>query len=406
MSRRQDFVSRDDMSAVRNLDHLDTHRFCRALTVFMPTRNQVADLITQAQSVMPILASKKTIQDVAAFNPDSFWAIRRSDPSSRCQKAPSGFVAFLMLNQTGRTALISGELNPAAPDWKYLVRQNERPDAIYVWALHARGGLTPALGLVMDKLQSPIYRSANFVARAATAEGGNFLKSIGFFERREQSGLVFHHFIRSPENPVLDPISKSDRADLEHMSATSNRPRIEAKVVHSFDEMMQANAVRSAVYIGEERCPFNEEFDGNDFSATHILGRIGGEPAGCLRIRYFAGFAKFERLAVRSEFRGLGLSRELVGHAIELCREKGYRRLYAHARTDKIKVWEGFGFSKSGRFPPFEFSDYSYEEMEASLPEHPSPITLGLDPYIYLRPEGVWDKTCLLEQSALRSNVA
>ncbi len=49
--------------------------------------------------------------------------------------------------------------------------------------------------------------------------------------------------------------------------------------------------------------PYEEEFDGNDFSSTHLLGYVGDEPAGCLRIRYFASFAKIERLAVRHEFR-------------------------------------------------------------------------------------------------------
>ena len=39
--------------------------------------------------------------------------------------------------------------------------------------------------------------------------------------------------------------------------------------------------MRSAVYIGEQECPYEEEFDGNDLAATHLIGYVGNEPAGC-----------------------------------------------------------------------------------------------------------------------------
>ena len=67
---------------------------------------------------------------------------------------------------------------------------------------------------------------------------------------------------------------------------------------------LAAIAIRGAIYMAEQRCPFEEEFDGNDFSATHLICHKNGEPVGCMRIRYFAGFAKLERLAVRQEGRG------------------------------------------------------------------------------------------------------
>src|SRR5207237_2982964 len=70
-------------------------------------------------------------------------------------------------------------------------------------------------------------------------------------------------------------------------------------VVHSIEDFMRVVSVRSATYVAEQHCPYDEEFDGNDFSASHLLSYVGKEPVGCLRIRYFAGFAKLERLAVR-----------------------------------------------------------------------------------------------------------
>src|SRR6202040_2649664 len=48
---------------------------------------------------------------------------------------------------------------------------------------------------------------------------------------------------------------------------------------------------------------FAEEFDGNDHHATHFIGFIKGEPAGCIRARFFHDFVKLERLAVLKGFR-------------------------------------------------------------------------------------------------------
>ena len=83
---------------------------------------------------------------------------------------------------------------------------------------------------------------------------------------------------------------------------------------------MQAFVVRAAVFMSEQHCPYAEEFDGNDFTATQILGVIGEEPVAAIRIRYFANFAKLERLAVRREFRGRAVAATVIEFALELCR--------------------------------------------------------------------------------------
>ena len=111
---------------------------------------------------------------------------------------------------------------------------------------------------------------------------------------------------------------------------------------------MRVMTIRSAVYMAEQECPYDEEFDGNDFSATHLIGYVGNEPAACLRIRYFADFAKMERLAVRQEFRKTRLAFKVVRAGIELCRTKGYRRIYGHSQKRLLNFWSRFGFK------PFE----------------------------------------------------
>ena len=168
------------------------------------------------------------------------------------------------------------------------------------------------------------------------------------------------------------------------------------------EDLWRVGSVRSAVYVSEQRCPYEEEFDGNDLAATHLLGYVGDEPAGCLRIRFFADFAKIERLAVRGEFRKTRLAFQIVRAGIELCRMKGYRQLYGHAQKRLLNFWSRFGFIPLEGRPEFAFSDFDYVEIVAETVPCSEAIRLGADPYLILRPEGRWHIPGVLEKSSQR----
>ena len=100
--------------------------------------------------------------------------------------------------------------------------------------------------------------------------------------------------------------------------------RHKISVVRTLEDFMRLVSVRSAVYLSEQNCPYAEEFDGNDFCSMHLLGWSGDEAIACLRIRYFADFAKVERLAVRSQYRNSTVAFAIVRKAIQIIRRKGY----------------------------------------------------------------------------------
>jgi predicted GNAT family N-acyltransferase len=180
-----------------------------------------------------------------------------------------------------------------------------------------------------------------------------------------------------------------------------NRPATSIKVAHNMEELMQVFAARAAVFMSEQRCPYAEEFDGNDFTATQILGLINDEPAATIRVRYFDGFAKPERLAVRREFRKSGIAAEVIDFAVELCRQKGYEKLYGHAQERLMPFWERFGFARMGR-PKFAFSDHTYIEIERDLEPLPEAVTMKEDPMTLIRPEGKWNEQGVLDYSVVR----
>ena len=183
--------------------------------------------------------------------------------------------------------------------------------------------------------------------------------------------------------------------------ASHTAPVVGVKVAHSVEEMMRAFAVRAAVFLSEQNCPYAEEFDGNDFTATHVLGLVGAEPAATMRIRYFADFAKPERLAVRKEFRKSGITAEVIKFGIELCRRKGYHKLYGHAQVRLLPFWQRYGFQPTGR-DSFVFSDHEYIEIRCDLEPHPEAITGDVDPLVMVRPEGDWDRPGVLDRSGAR----
>lgn len=173
-------------------------------------------------------------------------------------------------------------------------------------------------------------------------------------------------------------------------------------IVRTLTELMHAISVRSAVFMSEQDCPYQEEFDGNDFVATHLVAYKEREPVACLRVRFFADFAKIERLAVLHRHRKSRVSFKLVSTAIELARKKGYRRIYGHAQDRLVHFWAHFGARPIVGRPKLTFSDFSYTEMLLETDPATNAISLASDPYVIIRPEGEWDEPGILDYSASR----
>jgi predicted GNAT family N-acyltransferase len=186
------------------------------------------------------------------------------------------------------------------------------------------------------------------------------------------------------------------------VTAIRNDREIIVRLARGMDDLVKVFAVRAAVYIGEEACPYEEEFDGNDFCAAHFLALVDGEPVGVLRVRFFGAFGKLERLAVRREFRSLGIGSALAGEAIAYCSRKGFARLLAHARHERLSFWSRFGFRPQPRAESFIFSDYSYLEVWCDLEPRAVGHAALSNPYVVIRPENDWDHPCRLEGSVAR----
>lgn len=392
----QNSLSSVNASALAAETALEAERMHRAAAMVSVTNRleqaEVPRLLEAAGKIIGRLAEPETVIRVAEKNADAVWLFTR-----RGRARPEGFMSALLLNEAGRSALLDGSLNLLDPQNEYLVSQHERPAAIYVWASFTPGILAAGINRVMDRFDSPHYAQADIISTSFTLRGHRAMVRRGFEQGVWHEGQLREDFYMIPRRPETLASRQPSYATYDPVLRPTG-----IRVVNGFEDMMRVAAVRSAVYIGEQACPYDEEFDGNDLAATHLLALVDNEPAGCMRLRFFGDFAKLERLAVRREFRTSRTAFQLVRASVALCREKGFRRIYGHARQDYLGFWQHFGFKLKENGAPFAFSDHVFVEMVDDIEPSPTALSLKDDPYRLIRPEGAWHAPGPLEASALR----
>ena len=134
------------------------------------------------------------------------------------------------------------------------------------------------------------------------------------------------------------------------------------KAANSNDDIIKAFCVRSIVFIGEQKCPYEIEMDGLDYSSLHIIGEIGSEPFACGRIRFLNGYAKLERIAVRKKWRKKGFGKKLVKFMILKSEEAGFFKFKIHAQAQAVLFYENLGFKTYDE--PFTEAGILHRKME------------------------------------------
>jgi predicted GNAT family N-acyltransferase len=194
------------------------------------------------------------------------------------------------------------------------------------------------------------------------------------------------------------PLPKTGRLPLHQPDRHHNRTDITVKVVRTLDDLQKVSVLRALTYMAEQACPYDEEFDGNDLCALHLLAFEGREPAGSLRLRFFSGFVKIERVCIDPRRRGGAILTFLMANAFEIASRKGYRKALAHMQTRLEQMWSHVMECRVvDRERGFDVSGYSYLTLEIALPEHPEAITDESDPFVLIRPEGDWDAPGILD---------
>ncbi len=126
------------------------------------------------------------------------------------------------------------------------------------------------------------------------------------------------------------------------MSVQNNHKRNDlcVEIVRDLADFMKVVAIRSSVFLAEQDCPYDEEFDNNDLSSLHLIAYLRGEPVATLRIRFFAGFAKIERVCVMKHVRGGSLVKLMIETAVEIIARKGYSHAIGYIQKRLVPFWK------------------------------------------------------------------
>jgi len=355
------------------------------------------------KEIGPDVAGLDTVKRVYAHNPDTFWGVYRSADENRRDPKLVAFISYLPLNEDGYAALQSKTLTGRNPNLSFIAKAGEMPSALYLWAMVTPGLGNLALMLTAHAMGLEMCERLPVFGWISTEAALNAIKHSSKSQEiaDPQIGSAFE--LKYPEKYRLQrralKIVEGQKPKAHH---PRNRPKLEATLVSTPDQFARVMAIRAAVFMIEQVCPYEEEFDGNDYAGAHILGTVDGEPAASLRIRYFAGFVKIERLAVLPRFRRTLIAISVVERALEICRRKGYTRMYGQSQMRLVSFWERFGFKPMAKNKPLVFSDHEYIEIAGDITPHADPLTLDSDPHVLIRPEGRWDAPGVLDLSAAR----
>ncbi|MGH2864918.1 MAG: GNAT family N-acetyltransferase [Solirubrobacteraceae bacterium] len=120
------------------------------------------------------------------------------------------------------------------------------------------------------------------------------------------------------------------------------------------DDVQGALAVREEVFCREQGVPREEEIDGRDGEALHLVALAAGDGRviGTLRLLIDPGAAKVGRVAVERDWRGRGIASRMLELALAAAREQGCARVRLAAQLTATGVYRRAGFQVESE--PFE----------------------------------------------------
>lgn len=132
------------------------------------------------------------------------------------------------------------------------------------------------------------------------------------------------------------------------------------------DDVVACQSVRYTVFVEEQGVSLEDELDGQDPFARHILATLNGQPVGAARILLKGDTGKIGRVCVLQSQRGTGLGAALIRACLEhLSETSGVTRAVLGAQTHALGFYEKLGFAASG--PIYDDAGLPHRDMEQML---------------------------------------
>jgi predicted GNAT family N-acyltransferase len=113
-------------------------------------------------------------------------------------------------------------------------------------------------------------------------------------------------------------------------------------------EVTAALALREDVFVSEQGVSLDEERDGRDAGALHLVVLDDGAVIGTCRLLFEGTTVKLGRMAVARSRRGLGLARALLTEAEAQSRTRRARRIVLAAQLNAQALYDRAGYDAYG----------------------------------------------------------
>jgi YbgC/YbaW family acyl-CoA thioester hydrolase len=169
-----------------------------------------------------------------------------------------------------------------------------------------------------------------------------------------------------------DPATRSSRPVPQELREAmqafeAGRNMVDVRV-GSWDELgKDAQAIRRAVFVDEQKIPADLEWDGADPDCTHAVAynRFGMPLATGRLLEHVPGVAKIGRMAVIHTMRGSRVGRAVLDALMEAARRQRFREAVLHAQASAVPFYVRAGFVERG--PAFEEAGITHQEMVRAL---------------------------------------
>jgi YbgC/YbaW family acyl-CoA thioester hydrolase len=169
-----------------------------------------------------------------------------------------------------------------------------------------------------------------------------------------------------------DPASQTARpvpAALRQVFADyeAGRPMVDVRVGSWAALGGDAQKIRAAVFVQEQKIPAEMEWDAADTTCVHAVAynRFGVPLATGRLLEHVPGVAKIGRMAVVQTMRGSRIGRHVLDALMHAARERGDREVLLHAQLSAAPFYARAGFGERG--PQFEEAGIPHVEMVRSL---------------------------------------
>jgi YbgC/YbaW family acyl-CoA thioester hydrolase len=168
-----------------------------------------------------------------------------------------------------------------------------------------------------------------------------------------------------PQTQTSKPVPDALRAILEAFEAGETMVDVRVDNWHALE--LHARAIRTEVFIAEQKIPLEMEWDEADAGAVHAiaLNRFGQPLATGRLLQDAPGVARIGRMAAIQALRGSGVGRAVLDALLRTAAARGDREVRLHAQTSAQGFYARAGFVPLGEV--FEEAGIDHIEMTRAL---------------------------------------